>query len=125
MGKDARSPINGKAPPESGRFQAGENASRNGRKGAAVTNAKIAARKTLKEELVALLDVVSEGKDGREHTTQEAISVALVRQALNGNVKAYAMIRDTIGEMPAQTVNVTQVDYSALDAISYDAKTDK
>lgn len=46
-------------------------------------------RKTLKEELLLLL---------AEGDTQKNISVALIQQALDGNTKAFEVIRDSIGE---------------------------
>lgn len=48
-------------------------------------------RKLLKDELLLLL---STGK------TQEKISLALIEKALNGEIKAFETIRDTIGEKP-------------------------
>lgn len=48
-------------------------------------------RKTLKEELLLLL---------AEGDTQKNISVALIQQALEGNTKAFEVIRDSIGEKP-------------------------
>lgn len=55
-------------------------------------------RKTLKEELLILL----EQKD-----YQEKISLALLEQAKKGNTKAYEIIRDTIGEKPKENINVS------------------
>lgn len=59
-------------------------------------------RKTLKEELLALLS------DG---DIQERLSLALLDEALNGNkagsvTKAFEVIRDTIGEKPTEKVEV-------------------
>ena len=51
------------------------------------------ARKTLREELLALL---SQGD------TQERISLAQLEKALNGDTKAFEVIRDTIGEKPTE-----------------------
>jgi hypothetical protein len=48
-------------------------------------------KKLLKEELMLLL---AQGK------TQEKISLALIEEAIKGNVKAFEVIRDTIGEKP-------------------------
>lgn len=48
-------------------------------------------KKALKEELILLL---SQGK------TQEKMSLALIEEAIKGNVKAFEVIRDTIGEKP-------------------------
>lgn len=55
-------------------------------------------RKTLKEELLLLL---SEGQ------TQEKISLSLIQEALEGNTKAYEIIRDTIGEKPQDNVKIS------------------
>lgn len=48
-------------------------------------------RKMLKEELLILL---------ANEDTKKKMSVALVNQALKGNIKAFEVIRDTIGEKP-------------------------
>ena len=71
------------------------------------------ARKTLREELLALLS------DG---DTQNKISLALVEEALKGNnagsvTKAFEVIRDTIGEKPVEKVIVAEVDQSIIDEV--------
>lgn len=48
-------------------------------------------RKTFKEELITLLE---------NGDTQEKISLSLIQQALDGNTKAFEVIRDTVGEKP-------------------------
>lgn len=48
-------------------------------------------RKVLREQLLVLL---SEGD------TQENMVIALINRALSGDVKAFEVIRDTIGEKP-------------------------
>lgn len=55
----------------------------------------IAERKTLREELLALLQ---QGK------TQERMSLSIIEKALNGDTKAFEVIRDTIGEKPTDKV---------------------
>lgn len=52
-------------------------------------------RKTLKEELIALLE---------KGDTQERVSLALLQQVLDGNVQAFNTLRDTIGEKPVDKV---------------------
>ena len=54
------------------------------------------ARKTLKEELLFLL---SKGD------TQEKMSLSMIAKALNGDVKAFEVIRDTIGEKPVEKID--------------------
>ncbi len=56
-------------------------------------------RKSLKEELLLMLE---------DEEVQKSVTVALINQAQNGNVKAYEMIRDTIEEKPVEKVQTTQ-----------------
>ena len=64
-------------------------------------------RKTLKEELLLMLE---------DEEVQKSVTIALINQAQKGNVKAYEMIRDTIEEKPVEKVQSTQtiVDMSAF-----------
>lgn len=75
----------------------------NGAKGGKASQKAQKARKTLREELIALLS------DGN---TQEKISVSLIAQALEGNTKAFEVIRDTIGEKPVERVEQTNIEIS-------------
>lgn len=72
----------------------------------------IAKRKTLKEELLLLL---SQGN------TQEKISLALIAKALNGDTKAFEVIRDSIGEKPVDKVQANVFNYEdSLKAVDGD-----
>lgn len=48
-------------------------------------------KKTFKQELEWLLE---------ENDTQKNITLALIKEALEGNTKAFEVIRDTVGEKP-------------------------
>lgn len=54
-----------------------------------------AQRKTLKEELLLLL---------AQGNTQNKISLALLKKAINGDIRAYEVIRDTVGEKPTDKI---------------------
>ena len=54
-------------------------------------------KKLLRETLEDLLS----GKTESGNTYQEDITIALVKAAMEGDVKAYEVIRDTIGQKPA------------------------
>ena len=56
-------------------------------------------RKTLKEELLLMLE---------DEEVQKSVAVALIQEAQNGNVKAFGMLRDTIGEAPIEKVQTTK-----------------
>jgi hypothetical protein len=68
-----------------------------GKKGGIASGKARAARKTLKEELLLLLE---EGK------VQETISLALIQEAISGQnrTRAFEVIRDTIGEKPTDKI---------------------
>lgn len=69
-----------------------------GRKGAEKANATKRARKTLREELIALL---SKGD------TQSRMSLALIEKAMNGDTKAFEVIRDSIGEKQTEKIETS------------------
>lgn len=71
----------------------------NGRKGGIKSGETRRKRKTLREELLALL--------GTEQY-QSKISLALLKQATEGNTKAFEVIRDTIGEKPNDKLELEQ-----------------
>ena len=85
----------------------GEEAKIRGRNGGIKSGIAKRARKTLKEELLLLL---SSGD------TQEKISLAIIQEALNGNVKAFESIRDTIGEKPREN---QEIDLNASIKVDY------
>ena len=58
-------------------------------------------RRQLKEDLLILL---------ANNNTQERISLAIIENALNGDNKAFEIIRDTIGEKPTDRQEVKIVD---------------
>ena len=84
-------------------------ATKNGRKGGIKSGEVRRAKRTMKEMLSYLLEKEVINKKGEKASTLEAISVSMIKQAMNGNVKAFEVIRDTIGEKFADTiVNINQ-----------------
>ena len=76
-----------------------------------------AERRTFREGLLLLLNEPLKDKGGNvtDKTTQDAIIAGLVKRAINGDPRAFEIIRDTIGEKPVQEVAVNTGDFSALD----------
>lgn len=81
--------------PQNLRVPTSEEARINGRKGGIASGKARAARKTLKEELLTLL---------ANGDTQEKISLSLIQKAMQGDTKAFEVIRDTVGEKPVDKV---------------------
>lgn len=110
------SPINGQPLPEGRRFQQGEEqrerARRAGKRSAQVRR----ERKTMRQELEILLNEEIHDKNGKAMNTQKALGTSLIKAALNGDVRAFIAIRDTIGEKPVEKVDVQAADFTALEA---------
>lgn len=70
-----------------------------GRKGGKASVEARRKRKTLREELLALLET---------EDYQKKISLAMLQEAKAGNTKAFEVIRDTIGEKPKDKVEIDQ-----------------
>lgn len=84
-----------------------------GRKGGINSGIAKRKRKTLKEELLLLLE---------SEEIQQKISTALINEAINGNnagsvTKAFEVIRDTIGEKPIDKVMVSDVDANVINEV--------
>ena len=56
-------------------------------------------RKTLREELIALLETEDYNKK---------ISLAMIKEAVSGNTKAFEVIRDSIGEKVKESLELIQ-----------------
>lgn len=108
------SPVNGQPLPIGKPFTTGDSRAREAQlKGAATKR----ARKTLREELLALLSGDIVDRKGRTVQAQTAMSNALLKEALQGNTKAFEIIRDTIGEKPVDKVMVADVEQSVIDEV--------
>lgn len=82
-----------------------ENGKKGGKKSGESRREKKALREALQELLMLDYDV-----EGQILGGVEATGVALIKQAIGGNVRAYEVIRDTIGEKPADKVQVETTD---------------
>ncbi len=80
----------------------------NGRKGGVASGEARRKRKSLREQLELLLE---------NGDTQESIAVALIEKAMKGDVKAFEVIRDTIGEKPVEKVVTAEVDPAVIEEL--------
>ncbi len=67
-------------------------------------------KKQLRECLEILMEKDFTGPDGKNISGAEAISVKLFQQAMKGNIRAFEMIRDTVGQKPIDKIMVAEVD---------------
>ena len=87
---------------ENTRFKTGSEQVEIARLGGFASGEAKRARKTIREELEFLLAKQLKNNKGEDISTREAISTAMIGQAIKGNVKAFIAIRDTIGEKPTE-----------------------
>ena len=92
-----------------------EQARENGRKGGKASAAAKKRRKAMKEQLEMLLSLSLKNEDVKKKIkdlgvnvedidNQLAINLSLMNKALKGDVQAYQVIRDTIGEKPKDKI---------------------
>ena len=85
-----------------------EEARRRGKNGGIASGKARKERKTLREELLLLL---------QSGNVQESIVLAMIEKAKNGDTKAFEVIRDTIGEKPVDKVEVTTIDPAIVNEV--------
>lgn len=89
------------------------NSAKGGRKSGEVRRQK----KLLKECLDELLEKEWENRQGEKMSGAEAISVAVFKKALAGDMKAYEIVRDTAGQGIVQKVMVAEVDQNTINEV--------
>ena len=67
-------------------------------------------KRDLRLALEMLLEKEFTDKSGKQVSGTEAITAKLFEQAMKGNVKAFETIRATVGQDPAQKIEVTKID---------------
>ena len=101
-----------------------------GRKGGLAKREATRKRKEMRETLDILLNMpMKKGKvytaedvkcfadlKGKNITIDQAVMVCLIQKALRGDLSAIAMVRDTVGEKPAEKVEVTKNPFDELTA---------
>ena len=85
-----------------------------GKKGGKASGKARRRRKELKELLELALSQPSDANEGEDNYT--AITAALVLKAIQGDTKAYEVIRDTLGQKPVEQV---QSDITAKIEVDY------
>ena len=74
-------------------------------------------KKLLKDCLYELLEKEWENRKGEKHSGSEAISIALFKKALAGDMKAFEIVRDTAGQKPVDKVMLAEVDQNTINEV--------
>ena len=74
-------------------------------------------KRELRKALEMLMEQDVRDKKGNTATGAEAVSMALFQKALKGDVRAFEVLRDTIGQKPIEKVQVAEVDQATIDEV--------
>lgn len=87
----------------------------NARKGGIASGKARREKKMIKDALQKALNskYEVEGKD-RKLSGYEAMAIAMIMQALGGNVQAFKEIRDTVGEKPKDTLELESTEVTGI-----------
>lgn len=78
----------------------------NARKAGIASGVARREKRTLRAQLLTLLDTTKKTKDGEEKTLRELAALALIKRAISGDPSAFKVIRETIGEDVPKQVEV-------------------
>lgn len=74
-------------------------------------------KKLLKECLEELLQKEFEDRSGKKASGAETVSVALFKKAQAGDIKAFEVLRDTVGQKPIEKVMISEVDQETINEV--------
>ena len=74
-------------------------------------------KKNLRLALEMLLEKDFKDRDGNTVSGAEAITAKLFQQAMNGNVKAFETLRDTVGQKPVEKIMLAEVEQDIIDDV--------
>ena len=74
-------------------------------------------RKALREAFDELLSRRYTDRNGNELQGVDALAAKVFQQAMDGDIKAFVEVRNTVGEMPVQRVEVDTIDPQARERV--------
>lgn len=98
-------------------FKSGEEAAENGRKGGIASGEAKRKKRDIRRALEALLEKDYFVEEYGTLSGAEAIAVRQMERALDGDTKAFEVVRDTVGQKPVDKVMIADVDQSVIDEV--------
>ena len=93
-----------------------EEAKEKGRKGGLASGRSRKKRKAFRE----LVDIALRCRGAKGKTVAEDLVLAMVEKALEGNVKAFEVLRDTVGEKPSDRHEISGPDKEPVNLVVFD-----
>ena len=76
-----------------------------------------AEKRDLRKALELLLEQTFTDKKGITRTGTQAITEKLFSEVMKGNVRAFEVLRDTVGQKPVEKVMVAEVEQNVIDEV--------
>ena len=76
-----------------------------------------AEKRDLRKALELLLEQTYTDRKGVQRTGAQAITERLFAEVMKGNVKAFEVLRDTVGQKPVEKVMIAEVDQTVIDEV--------
>ena len=86
-------------------------------KGGKASGRARAEKRDLRKALELLLEQTYTDKKGVTRTGAQAITERLFTEVMKGNVKAFEVLRDTVGQKPVEKVMLAEVDQDVIDEV--------
>ena len=86
-------------------------------KGGKASGEARARKRDIRRALEALLEKTYHDSKGNELSGAELIALKQMNKAINGDAKAFELVRDTAGQKPVEKVMVAEVEQSIIDEI--------
>lgn len=87
------------------------------RKGGIASGKARAEKRDLRKALEMLLEQTFTDKKGVTRTGAQAITEKLFSEVMKGNVRAFEVLRDTVGQKPVEKVMIAEVDQDVIDEV--------
>lgn len=98
-------------------FKSGEEAAENGRKGGIASGEAKRKKRDIRRALEALLEKDYFVEEYGTLSGAEAIAVRQMERALDGDTKAFEVVRDTVGQKPVDKVMIADVDPAVIEEV--------
>lgn len=87
------------------------------RQGGIASGKARAEKRDLRKALELLLEQTFTDKKGVTRTGAQAITEKLFSEVMKGNVRAFEVLRDTVGQKPVEKVMIAEVDQDIIDEV--------
>ena len=98
--------------------QSREEAARNGRKGGIASGKARRKKRLMREAFEELLARDYEDKEGNVLDGTSVLATKVFKQALNGDLKAFEIIRDTTGQKPVERVETVEISQETYERVA-------